>query len=72
MTEALENETPGKESRGRQPKTIAFVCRLPVSDHSALLALTLKRMKQAGEDIPRDVIISEAIQAYNKSQSIGE
>ena len=72
MTETTETETAGKETRGRLSKTISFVCRLPVSDHSALMALTLKRMKQSGEDIPRDVIISEAIQAYNKNQSAGE
>lgn len=67
--ETLETtDTSLKEARTRPVKTIAFVCRLPVTDHAVLSNLTLKRMKQLGEDIPRDTIISEAIQFYAKAQ----
>lgn len=67
--DALETqESSLKEARGRQPKTIAIACRLPHADLAVLSNLTLKKMKQVGEDVSRDVIISEAIQFYAKSQ----
>ena len=55
-------EMPQKDGRGRQPKMIPITVMLPVSDHGILMNLTLKRMKQMGEDVPRDRVISEAIQ----------
>ncbi|MDD5628958.1 MAG: hypothetical protein PHU21_07835 [Elusimicrobia bacterium] len=47
-------DTPAKETRGRQAKVIPITVSLTVPDHSALMTLTLKRMKQLGEDVPRD------------------
>lgn len=62
-------EMPQKDGRGRQPKMIPITVMLPVSDHGILMNLTLKRMKQTGEDVPRDRVISEAIQCLAKSQN---
>ena len=62
-------EMPQKDGRGRQPKMIPITVMLPVSDHGILMNLTLKRMKQMGEDVPRDRVISEAIQCLAKTQN---
>jgi len=62
-------ELPPKETRGRQAKGIAITLRLGASDHAALMRLTLKRMTQLGEDVPRERVISEALQALSKSLS---
>lgn len=65
-------EIPAKEGRGRQSKLIAFGIQLPMSDCVTLNGLILKKMKQLGEDVPRDRIISEAIQCLAKSLSAQE
>lgn len=57
---------PVKEGRGRQPKMIPITILLPVADHTILMNLTLKKMKQLGEDVPREKIISEALQYLAK------
>lgn len=62
-------ETPAKDGRGRPSKTIGFHIQLPYADCATLNNLTLKKMKQLGEDVPRDRIISEAIQCLAKSLS---
>ena len=70
MDNTETQETGGKEVRGgRPPKTIAITVNLPVSDHATLMSITLKKMKQTGEDIPRERVISDAIQFYAKSQT---
>lgn len=65
-------ETPQKDRGGRQPKMIAIMIQLPVADHATVMNLTLKKMKQLGEDVPRDRVISEAIQFFAKSFSAQE
>ena len=62
-------EMPQKDGRGRQPKMIPITILLPVADHAILMQLTLKKMKQLGEDVPRDRVISEAIQCLAKAQN---
>ncbi len=64
-----ETLEPGsKEVRGgRPPKTIAITVNLSVSDHATLMSIALKKMKQTCEDVPRERVISEAIQSYAKS-----
>ncbi len=69
MDQVETQETPAKEGRGRQSKTISFSIQLPMADCVALTHLTLKRMKQLGEDVSRDRVISEAIQCLAKSLS---
>lgn len=72
--ETPETQEPGgKEGRGgRPPKTIAFTGNLSVTDMETLARIGIKKMKQTGEDVPRDRLISEAIQLYAKSLSAGE
>lgn len=60
-------ELTQKEARGRQPKLIPITVHLGVTDHATLMNLTLKKMKQMGEDVHRDRVISEAIQVLAKS-----
>jgi len=68
--ETLETqELPQKDRGGRQPKMIPITILLPVADHAILMHLTLKKMKQLGEDVPRDRVVSEAIQAFAKAQN---
>lgn len=63
----------GREARGgRPPKTVAFTGNLSVTDMETLARIGIKKMKQTGEDVPRDRLISEAIQLYAKSLSAGE
>ena len=63
-------ELGGKEVRGgRPPKTVATTVNLPVADHETLAKAGIKKMKQTGEDVSRDRLISEAIQLYAKSLS---
>lgn len=66
-------ELGAKEGRGgRPPKTILFTGNLSVTDMETLARIGIKKMKQTGEDVPRDRLISEAIQLYAKSLSAGE
>jgi len=59
-------EIPQKDLRGRQGKLIPIVVYLSASDHSILMSLTLKKMKRLGQDIPREKVISEALQCLQK------
>lgn len=71
--DGLETQEPGTQSRGgRPPKTVAIMVYLPVADHDNLAKAGMKRMRQTGEDVPRDRLISEAIQYYAKSLSTAE
>ncbi len=66
-------EAGGKEVRGgRPPKTVAITVNLPVTDHETLAKVSIKKMRQTGEDVTRDRVISEAIQTYAKSLSAAE
>ena len=65
-------ETGAAARGGRPPKTVAIMVNLPVADHDNLAKAGMKRMRQTGEDVPRDRLISEAIQHYAKSLSAGE
>ena len=69
MDGAETPEIPAKEGRGRPGKMIAFSIQLSIPDYVALTHLTLKKMKQLGEDVPRDRVISEAIQCLAKSST---
>ncbi len=72
--ETLETqEAGGKEGRGgRPPKTVSITVNLPVADHETLAKASIKKMRQTGEDVTRDRLISEAIQHYSKSLSGAE
>ena len=66
-------ESGGKEGRGGRPaKTITFTANLSVADMETLIKAGIKKMKQLGEDVPRDRLISEAIQLYAKGMSAAE
>ncbi|MBI4061426.1 MAG: hypothetical protein HY403_08360 [Elusimicrobia bacterium] len=72
--ETPETQEPGgKEGRGgRPPKTVVITVNLSMTDYETLAKAGIKKMKQTGEDVPRDRLISEAIQLYAKSASAGE
>ncbi len=66
-------ESGGKEGRGGRPaKTITFTANLSVADMETLIKAGIKKMKQLGEDVPRDRLISEAIQLYAKGLSAAD
>lgn len=65
-------ETGGGARGGRPPKTVAIMVNLPVMDHETLAKVSIKKMRQTGEDVTRDRVISEAIQTYAKSLSAAE
>lgn len=68
-------ETPetGPSSRaGRPAKAVAIMVNLSLADHEILAKVGMKRMRQTCEDVPRDRLISEAIQHYAKSFSAAE
>lgn len=68
--ESIESQESGsKENRGRQPRMIGIHIQVPFVELGILTSLQLKRMKQLGEDVTRDRIISEAIQCLAKAQS---
>ena len=66
------HESPQKDRAGRQAKMIPITLLLPVADHAILMQLTLKKMKQLGEDVPRDRVVSEAIQSLAKGLNAQE
>jgi len=71
--ETLETpEIPQKETRGRPGKMVRLAVELPMADAQAALFLAGKRMKQLGEYVSLDRIISEAIQSFGKSLSAQE
>jgi len=70
MDEPTETATAARG--GRPAKTVAIMVYLPVADHDNLAKAGMKRMRQTGEDVPRDRLISEAIQHYAKSLSTAE
>lgn len=65
--EGMENQH--KETRGRPAKTIRLSVDLPMTDAQSAHALAGKRMRQSGEYVSLDRVISEAIQAYAKTLS---
>ncbi len=66
-------ESGGKEVRGgRPPKTVLFTANLTMNDMETLAKAGVKKMRQTGEDVPRDRLISEAIHLYAKSLSTAE
>lgn len=66
-------ETGGREARGgRPPKTVSVTANLSVADLETLAKAGIKKMKQTGEDVPRDRLISEAIQLYAKGMSAAD
>ena len=63
-------EPTGRDGRGRQPKTISIMLpSMPIADLGLVATLQVKRMKQTGEDVPRERIFSEALQHYAKALS---
>ncbi|MDX6769079.1 MAG: hypothetical protein SF051_06065 [Elusimicrobiota bacterium] len=65
-------ESAGAGRGGRPPKTVAIMVNLPVADHETLAKAGIRKMRQTGEDVARDRLISEAIQHYAKSLSAAE
>lgn len=57
---------------GRPPKTVSIVVNLTMPDYDTVGKLGSKRMRQTGEDVTRDRLISEAIQSYAKTLSGAE
>lgn len=72
MDGAETSETGGTARGGRPPKTVAITVNLPVTDHETLAKVSIKKMRQTGEDVTRDRVISEAIQAYARGLSAAE
>jgi hypothetical protein len=71
--DGVETPETGSNARGgRPPKTVAITVNLPVADHETLAKAGIKKMRQTGEDVTRDRLISEAIQQYAKSLSSAE
>ena len=72
--ETPETQEPGaKEVRGgRPPKMITLMANLTIADVEALAKAGIKKIKQTGEDVTRDRLISEAIQLYTKGMSATE
>ena len=60
-------EIPHKEQRGRPGKTVHLSVELPMADAQEALSLTGRRMRQLGEFVSLDRVLSEAIQAYAKA-----
>ena len=65
-------ENTHKESRGRPGKVVRLTVELPMADAQTAHVLAGKRMKQMGEYVSLDRIISEAIQNFGKSLSAQE
>jgi len=66
-------ELGAKEVRGgRPPKTIMLTANLTITDMETLAKASIRKMKQTGEDVSRDRLISEAIQLYAKNLSAQE
>lgn len=63
-------ENNAKETRGRPGKTIRLTLELSQADAQAAHSLAGKKMRQLGEYVSLDRIISEAIQAYSKPSSM--
>lgn len=70
MDESTESAVAARG--GRPAKAVAITVNLPVADHETLAKAGIKRMRQTGEDVSRDRLISEAIQHYAKSFSAAE
>ena len=72
--ETPENQEVGpKEVRtGRPPKTVVCVVDVSMTDFETITRVLMKKVKQTGEDVSRDRVISEAIQLYAKSLSAAE
>lgn len=71
--DGVETAEAGTLSRGgRPPKTVAITANLTVADLETLARAGIKRLRQTGEDVPRDRLISEAIHLYAKNVSSGE
>ena len=71
--DGVETPETGVAVRGGRPaKSVAITVNLPVSDHETLAKAGIKRMRQTGEDVSRDRLISEAIQHYAKGLSAAE
>lgn len=60
-------EITHKETRGRPGKVVRLSVELPMADAQEALNLTGRRMRQLGEFVSLDRVLSEAIQAYAKS-----
>lgn len=67
MESVETQEIPSKETRGRPGRLVRLTVDLPMADAQAALNLAGKRMKQLGEFVALDRIISEAIQSLAKS-----
>jgi len=72
MDGAETTESGALPRSGRPPKTVAITANLAVADMEILAKAGIKKMKQTGEDVPRDRLLSEAIQAYAKSLAAAE
>ena len=70
VTETLETSVTARG--GRPPKTVSVMVNLTVADHETVAKLGIKKMRQTGEDVTRDRLISEAIQSYAKTLSGAE
>jgi len=66
MESAEGSEIQQKETRGRPGKTVRLSVELAMSDAQSANTLAGKRMRQAGEYVSFDRILSEAIQCYVK------
>lgn len=65
-------ESSGKEGRFRTGKTYPVTLNLHYADFRNISQLQLVRMRQLGEDVSRDRIVSEALQSLVKAQNAQE
>jgi hypothetical protein len=72
MDGAETTETGAPTRGGRPPKTVAITANLAVADLEILAKAGIKKMKQTGEDVPRDRLLAEAIQVYAKTLAAAE
>ena len=61
-----------KEGRGRQGKAITISLNLGMADYGNLVNSQLRMARRTGEDVPRERVVSEALQCLLKSFSSQE
>lgn len=65
-------ESTQKEGRGRQGKSITITLHMGMADYGNLATSQLKMARRTGEDVPRERVVSEALQCLLKSFSSQE
>lgn len=72
MDQPEATEPQAKEGRGRQGKSITITLHMGMADYGNLATSQLKMARRTGEDVPRERVVSEALQCLLKSFSSQE